>query len=205
MTTKTPNPVGRPRAFDKEQALEAGMRVFWRQGYEGASLDTLTEAMGINRPSLYAAFGDKRSLFSQVLDRYSEGPAAYVTEALAQPTAYAVVEHLLNGAANLCTSPANPRGCLFLQSGSTCSPEAESVQREITRRRNQGNKLVIERLTRAKREGDLPPDSNPADLARYVVAILRGLGILAADGASRAELRRIIRTALRTWPTNPAT
>src|SRR5262252_2095208 len=83
---------GRPRAFDRDRALDQALQVFWRKGYEGASLSDLTRAMGINRPSLYAAFGNKKSLFRQVLDRYIEGPGAYAGEALKQPTARAVVE-----------------------------------------------------------------------------------------------------------------
>src|SRR5450432_383634 len=89
---------GRPRGFDPETALDQALHVFWRQGYEGTSLTDLTEAMGINRPSLYAAFGNKEALFRKVLERYATGPTSYMTKALAQPTAHKVVEHLLRGA-----------------------------------------------------------------------------------------------------------
>src|ERR1700687_480877 len=112
---KRPRPTGRPRSFDLGKALDAGMLVFWRKGYEGASLSDLTRAMGINRPSLYAAFGDKEALFRKALDRYDEGPAAYVREALKQPTVRAVTEQLLRGAAKLSTDPHHPPGCLMVQ------------------------------------------------------------------------------------------
>src|SRR6266481_5755440 len=107
--------VGRPRAFDVDQALEAALKVFWAKGYEGASLPDLTRAMGINRPSLYAAFGNKQSLFKKALQRYINGHASYVQDALNQPTARSVAEKLLQGAVRNLTNPNNPRGCLAVQ------------------------------------------------------------------------------------------
>src|SRR5437660_6287285 len=106
--------VGRPREFDVEAALDRALEVFWRKGYEGASLPDLTRAMGINRPSLYAAFGNKEGLFRKALDRYAEGPAAYVREALNEPTARAVAERMLGEAIGLLTAPRNPRGCFIM-------------------------------------------------------------------------------------------
>jgi AcrR family transcriptional regulator len=188
---------GRPRSFDVKKALDAAMNVFWQEGYEGASLSDLTGAMGISRPSLYAAFGDKESLFRMVLDRYSDGPAAFVREAIGQSTAHAVIEHLLDGAANQTTDPVNPGGCLFLQAGLACGKGAATIQQELVRRRNSGEQALRERLERAKAEGDLGGSTDPADLARYVVTVMRGMGVQAADGASREELRRVIETTLR--------
>src|SRR6476659_4448281 len=103
--------MGRPREFDVDQALDCALRVFWRKGYEGATLPDLTQAMGINRPSLYAAFGSKEELFRKALDRYAEGPAAYARAALSEPTARATAGRLLGEAADLLTNPRNPRGC----------------------------------------------------------------------------------------------
>lgn len=199
-TKKTARALGRPRAFDTGKALDAAMKVFWCKGYEGASLSDLTKAMGINRPSLYAAFGDKESLFRKVLDRYDKGPAAYVREALNQPTARAVVERLMEGAAELGTASSNPRGCLFVQSALACGDKAEGIRNDLILRRDAGEKAVRLRLKRAQAEGDLPPDANPSDLARYVVTVVQGIAVQAASGAAREELRRVIRTALRAWP-----
>jgi AcrR family transcriptional regulator len=197
---KTARALGRPRSFEPGAALDAAMKVFWCKGYEGASLSDLTRAMGINRPSLYAAFGDKESLFRQVLDRYDKGPAGYVREALNQPTARAVVERLMEGAAELGTASSNPRGCLFVQSALACGGKAESIRNHLILRRDAGEKAVRQRLQRARAEGDLPRDAKPADLARYVVTVIQGIAVQAASGAARLELRRVIQTALRAWP-----
>src|SRR5580765_7063178 len=163
-----PAPLGRPRAFDPDAALERALQVFWRKGYEGASLSDLTRAMRINRPSLYAAFGDKEHLFRRALDRYEEGPASYACEALKEPTARAVVERLLYSSADAMSDPRYPRGCLFIQGALACGDEAVSVKRELSSRREAGEQALCERLERAKSEGDLPPDSDPVALARYV-------------------------------------
>ena len=197
---KTARALGRPRSFETGKALDAAMKVFWCKGYEGASLSDLTKAMGINRPSLYAAFGDKESLFRKVLDRYDSGPAGYVREALNQPTARAVVERLLEGAAELGTASSNPRGCLFVQSALACGDKAEGIRNDLILRRDAGEKAVRLRLKRAQAEGDLAHDADPADLARYVVTVVQGIAVQAASGAARPELRRVIQTALRSWP-----
>src|SRR5438094_4245993 len=98
-------PKGRPREFHVKKALDRALKVFWRKGYQGASVLDLTKAMGINRPSLYAAFGSKEELFRKALDRYATGPAAYVRDALNEPTARAVAERLLGGSIDLLTNP----------------------------------------------------------------------------------------------------
>src|ERR1700686_3982772 len=113
--TRTPTTTrlrGRPRAFDPDTALEAALRVFWQKGYEGTALSALTAAMGINRPSIYATFGNKEALFRKALDRYSERMTNFTAEALKEPTARAVAERLLVGTADLLSRPGNPKGCL---------------------------------------------------------------------------------------------
>ena len=192
-------PKGRPREFDVEKALDRALKVFWRKGYEGASLLELTRAMGINRPSLYAAFGSKEGLFRKALDRYAEGPAAYFKAALAEPTARAVAERLLVEAIDALTDPRNPRGCLMVQGALACGEAAESVRRELVSRRLAGEAVLRQRFERAREDGDLPADVDPADLARYVVTVLRGMAVQAAGGASREELRRVAALTLRLW------
>ena len=200
MKVTSPRPVGRPRSFDTDKALDRALEVFWRKGFEGASLSYLTKAMGINKPSLYAAFGDKEKLFRKVLDRYSEGPASHSKVALQEPTSRAAVERLLSGAADLLTSPRNPGGCLLVQGALACGNGANSVRRELVSRRLAGEAALRRRLKRAKHDGDLPPDANPASLARYVVTLIHGMSVQAAGGATRTELNRVVEIALQSWP-----
>jgi AcrR family transcriptional regulator len=196
---------GRPREFDMEEALDAALKVFWRKGYEGASLSDLTEAMGINRPSLYAAFGDKEALFQKVLCRYVEGPAGYMLEALEEPAARRVAEGLLNRAVDLVTDPRNPRGCLLVQGALVCGDTAASVRQELAARRTAAEAKIRARFERAKADGDLSADADPADVARYIVTVMRGIAVQAAGGSSRSELRRVVEMALKAWPKGRAT
>ena len=193
--------IGRPRSFDREQALDCAMRVFWRKGYQGASLSELTKAMGINRPSLYAAYGDKEALFRKALDRYMGGQEYHLRAALQQATARAVAKGLLLGAADsMCGSARNPAGCLLVQGGLASGAEADSVRIELSSRRQANEAMIRRRLQRAKREGDLPADSDPTTLARYIATVSQGMAVQAAGGASREELRWVAETALRAWP-----
>src|SRR4029077_15769536 len=147
---------GRPRSFDKEKALDAALQVFWRKGYEGASLTDLTSAMGIEKPSMYAAFGDKEQLFRQVLDHYQKGPANMMFAALQEPTARRVIERLLRESADAGSNPDTPRGCLYVQGALACSGESDCIRTELISRRAAGEAMLRKRLQRAKREGDLP-------------------------------------------------
>jgi AcrR family transcriptional regulator len=193
-----PSPsVGRPRGFDVDEALEKAMKVFWQKGYEGASLSDLTEAMGINRPSLYAAFGNKEELFRKALDRYGEGPASYLGKSLAEPTARKVIESLLNATIDILGDPKNPRGCLAVQSALACGDDSDSACREARSRRLKAQHIIRERFERARAEGDLPRNIDPADLARYVGILTYGLSVQASNGAKRDEMRRAIAIALK--------
>jgi AcrR family transcriptional regulator len=176
------------------------MHVFWAKGYEGASLSELTRAMRINRPSLYAAFGNKEQLFRKVLDRYMDGPLAYFGEALAAPKARDVIEEIFLGAARMAGDPRIPAGCLMVQGALAVGDAASSVRKEAAARRAGAEVALRHRLQRAKREGDLPSNADPAELARYVMTVLQGMAIQGADGASRDQLRRVAQVALRAWP-----
>ncbi len=197
-----PKSRGRPREFDTEQALDAALLLFWRHGYEGTSLAALTEGMGINVPSLYAAFGNKEELFKKVLDRYIQRPASYLPNSLKEPTARAVVEKLFRGAIDMVMSPRHPDGCLLVQGALASGPMGESVTQELSRRRAGAEAALRGRFERAVAEGDLPLDSDPARLARYIITVLWGMSVQASGGATRAQLRETGEMALRAWPTN---
>ena len=192
--------IGRPREFDVDKALDLALQVFWRKGYEGTSMADLTETMGITKPSLYSAFGNKEELFRKALDRYVDGPGGYFQVALAKPNARAVVEHLLYASADAVTDPNHPPGCLAVQGALSCGDAAESIKQELMSRRAKGEQDLRQRFERAIAEGDLPEGSDAADLAAYVSAILQGMAVQAAGGTTREKLRRIAEMALRTWP-----
>lgn len=191
---------GRPREFNAEQALDRALSVFWQKGYEGASLPDLTAAMGINRPSLYAAFGNKETLFRLAMERYVSGPAAYFGEALDEPTSRKVVERVLQGAIDLVTGAATPRGCFLVQGALACGETAEPAREAMAKGRNAGIARLKKRFERAAAEGDLPRDCDPGDLARYVATVVHGMSVQAASGATRQQLQRVAKLALRTWP-----
>jgi AcrR family transcriptional regulator len=192
-------PPGRPRSFDPDAALERAMHVFWAKGYEGASLSNLTRAMRINRPSLYAAFGNKEQLFGKVLDRYMDGPVAFFGQALTAPKARDVVEQIFRGTARMADDPRIPAGCLMVQGALACGNA--SARKEVAARRAAAEGALRRRLQRAKREGDLPKNSDPGELAGYVMTVVRGMAVQSAGGASPDQLRRVAQVAMRAWPT----
>jgi AcrR family transcriptional regulator len=201
----TLSPLGRPRAFDIDRALDQAMHLFWRKGFLGTSLSDLTEAMGINRPSLYAAFGNKEALFRRTVERYFQGPAAYLQEALRDATARAVVEHLLQGVVDLLTDPNLPRTCLWVHGALSCGGTSDPLQEEFVKQRAQGHADLRMRFKRAIADGDLPRGSDADALARFVQTVNFGLTVQATTGASRKELLRVVATALQAWPTTERT
>ena len=193
-------PSGRTRQFDADEALDRALEVFWARGYEGATLPELTRAMGINRPSLYAAFGNKEELFRKALERYLTGPQSFVGEALKQPTARGVTEALFSGFIRMQRGRDQARGCLVVQGALACGEEAEPVRRELARLIQAAVTAFRERFERAVQDGDLPKGTDCAGLARYVATVLNGLAVQVASGATEKDLRLVSARAMQAWP-----
>jgi AcrR family transcriptional regulator len=193
---------GRPPAFNHDDALEKAMQTFWTFGYEGTSMGALMEAMDMNKPSIYAAFGNKEALFNQVLDKYVSGPSAFVKEAIAEPTAYLVAKTFLTKAVELLTQHQHARGCMIVQGALSCGPEAEMIQKKLIAYRTNLEESFKKRFDLAKDNGDLPIDINSAALAKYVTTIHQGISVQASSGASSDALMDVVNIALNNWPGN---
>jgi AcrR family transcriptional regulator len=189
---------GRPRGFDTDLALDAAVDVFWRRGFDGASLSELTSAMGINRPSLYAAYGDKDQLFQTALRRYVDRNMAYVSTALALPTAHEVASAFLLGNAVAVTRPGLPAGCLSVQGA--VATEGSSQSASLSENRATIQALFADRFRRAIDEGDLASDEDPDELATFLITISSGFAIRAADGTPRDSLLVMARRAMTVFP-----
>ena len=190
---------GRPREFCVDAALAAALRVFWSKGYEGASLTDLTEAMGVTRPSLYAAFGNKEALFLKALDLYEREKLAFMSQALDAPTARGVAERILSSALVLHTA-SGPRGCLNVIGALACGTEAEAVKAQVIARRASSEAALTKRFERAQAEGDLPGSVTVAGLVRYLYAVIQGMAVQAGSGVSRMHLEQLVSTTLALWP-----
>jgi len=189
---------GRPREFDVEEALAAALRVFWEKGYDGASLTDLTEAMGITRPSLYAAFGNKEELFKRALDLYQSEKLAYVGKALAAPTGRGVARRLLEGAIENTTGEC--RGCLGVIATVGCGNKDSPIKQDIQERAQSARSAMVQRMQRAIDEGDFTILVEAEAMTRYVIAVMQGISVQAGAGASREDLQRVAEATLAIWP-----
>jgi hypothetical protein len=191
---------GRPRQFDPDQALMSALKVFWARGYDGASLSELTEAMGITRPSLYACFGNKESLFRKALDLYERDKLNYVLAGLDEPTARGAMSQLLHRALVLITGDESQRACLGVMSAVASSTFDHEMRDEIKARRAAYNDAIMRRFDRAEADGDIPPGHDGHSLGALCICILNGLSVMASSGASDETMRRASEAALAVWP-----
>ncbi|WP_436774259.1 TetR/AcrR family transcriptional regulator [Yinghuangia sp. YIM S09857] len=198
---KPPAKRGRPRAFDRDAALAKATRLFWERGYEATSIGELTRAMGINPPSLYAAFGDKKALFLEVVSAYGETHGAFTHKALnEEPRAYDGIARLLREAATSFTDPAHPRGCLVVCAATNVTEQSSDVEADL-RALRADNIAAFERRFRAAVEaGETAPDADPHAMANFYAAVFQGMSQRARDGGTAAELLDIAEMAIAAWP-----
>jgi AcrR family transcriptional regulator len=191
---------GRPREFDRSAALRRAMEVFWQQGYEGTSLNDLTTAMGINSPSLYAAFGCKEALYREAVALFANNVAISrpFNEA---PTARQAFEVLLHDSADAYTDPKRPSGCMIVLSAITCTRENEAIRDYCAGYRRELQKVLRDRLRRGVAEGNVAAGADITAVAAFYTTVMQGLSIQARDGAARAKLHRIVDCAIAAWDT----
>ena len=192
-------PRGRPRSFDREAALDAAMEVFWEKGFEAASITDLTEAMGINPPSLYAAFGDKEQLFLAAMESYNKlrGDQCPYCE---EPTAYGAIERLLRYMAHELTEGEHPRGCLIMMASATSANSSDALQKALAAKRTGSRDRLKARIKRGIEDGDVPADTDAGALADFYSTILTGMSMAARDGASRKSLIATVERAMLLFP-----
>lgn len=192
---------GRPRTFDRDLALNQAMLLFWERGYDTVGVSELTESMGISAASMYAAFGDKKSLFEEAIEAYIAEHGAYIADAIERaPSARAMVERILGTAAVNLTQPGMPAGCLLINGTTNYSARSADIAVGLRERRNEATRLIERRITDDRDAGALPGDLEPHVLAHYVVAVWRGMAQLARDGASRQDLLGVVRMTMSAWP-----
>ncbi|MDI1299398.1 TetR/AcrR family transcriptional regulator [Methylotenera sp.] len=191
---------GRPRIFDQDEALGKAMQIFWNRGYEGASIAELTETLGINKPSLYSAFGNKEELFKKALSKYAAGPVSFVRDVVNEPTARKVAESFLLKAAEFLTEPSHPKGCMIVQAALSSGESADLVKDILINYRNSYENLLAERFEKARLAGDLPENAVAKDLAKYLAILHQGMSVQATSGATKEDLVKVVNIALNVWP-----
>lgn len=194
---------GRPRTFDIDQALDRAVCVFWKHGFQDASMQELTEAMGLSKPSLYAAFGDKESLYLKTLERYAgqllQRHAPLLND---EPDGPRAVEGFLRSLAAMLADPDLPGGCFIINGSADCggSTMPASVELALREALHGSENMILERLRRAQRDGQLAPDADPAALAALFASLIAGLAVLAKSGAGIDKLNTVITSAMKAWP-----
>jgi AcrR family transcriptional regulator len=191
---------GRPRTFDREQALRRAVEVFWARGYDGTTLEELQTAMGgIAPPSFYAAFGSKDQLFREAVELYRKTMSGRITGALDRPSAREGIEGLLRAATEQFCSGEGPRGCLIVLGALNCTRANKEAHDHLYELRQQGPEIIRQRLARAVSEGDLPAGAPVSEMTSFYTTVLHGLAVRARDGASRQALLAAVDAAMAAW------
>ena len=196
---------GKPRTFDRETVLKKALAVFWKRGYEPASMSELCEAMEINPPSLYAAFGNKAQLFMEAVNHYEN---VYWNDAWQrledEPDLRTAMVGFFQDAARILTSQDAPCGCMVVLGAANVSRESQGVNDALKALREEGKDCFLNRLKQGVADGDLPEDTDVDTLASTLNTLFHGMSIQARDGVPQAELERVVSTAMMLVPARPA-
>ena len=190
----------RPREFDTDAALDAALDTFWRLGYGATRVADLTDAMGLSRPSLYNAFGDKRALFLAALDRYAEGYRALAAGMDAEPDGKEAVASALRGVARAFAAPAGPAGCLRVGTTAACGPDDPELVAALAVEQRAMEAAFEDRLTRAQTDGQLAPEADVAVLAAFFVGAISAMAVRARVAPDEDVLVGMAETAVSAWP-----
>lgn len=190
---------GRPLAFDEAQVLEKALHVFWARGYEGTSMSDLVEILGINKPSIYAKFGNKEELFDKAVELYLTKKSVFVSEALNAQTANQVIEKFLMGAAAFLTDPTHPRGSMIVQGALSCSENTNAIHQKLIIKRVSLESQFKVRFDEAKLQGELTPNTDTVSLAKYLTTLYQGMSVQATSGASQSELTAVAKLVLQNF------
>ncbi|OKO84618.1 TetR family transcriptional regulator [Bradyrhizobium sp. NAS80.1] len=191
---------GRPRAFDREQALRSARDAFWERGYEGTSMADLISAMNISSASIYAAFGSKEALFREAVADYDANDGGFASRALTEePTTRAALRRMLVDAVTLFTRPGKPRGCMVVLSAPRCAKENEGVSDWLSVQRRARHAAIVRRIREARDYGEIKPEADPEVLADFYTTFLQGLSVQARDGFSKKQMMASIDSAMQVF------
>ncbi|MGV0741396.1 TetR/AcrR family transcriptional regulator [Mycolicibacterium sp. XJ870] len=200
MSRQPPARRGRPRAFDRDTALQAAIDVFWERGYEGTRVSDLTTAMGLNAPSLYATFGSKEDLFREAVAYYNAPDRSPTTMAIQRPGPVRdAVEAMLRDNVRDFGDPATPPGCMIVLAGIAYSAETEVMRDLLKSCRNEDRARLLGRIRAGMADGELPADLDAQRLASFMITVLYGLSIQARDGISHADMDATVDLAMSVW------
>ena len=192
MENKSSRPLGRPRTFDRDTVLDRAVVAFWTKGYSAASLDDLTESMGINRSSLYATFGSKHDLYMEVIDRYAATLGCQPVKALlGEPDIEKAVAAFFEATIRCVTSKDGPKGCMIVSVAAEDAETDEQVRNKLTGMFAETDRVISDHFLVAQDNGQLSQESDPEALARMTISITHSFSTRARVGASRKELSRL--------------
>ena len=185
---------GRPLAFDRNTAHEIALKLFWTQGYEGTSISDLTDAIGINRPSLYASFGNKENLFKSCTEAYLANELSFIDEAMNEKNTLMAFEALFKKEIELIS---HGKGCLLVNTALTCNPMNEAIKTMLTEHRKTLESKFRKRIQLAQLKKEVGTKESPATLAKYIASIYQGLSVQTATGATNRGMREVVKIALK--------